>query len=60
VAEVGHACATDRFGALDHLGREGLLVPGQRVMLSGIGLGFNWTTAVIEILRSPAAVESVL
>jgi hypothetical protein len=29
-------------------------------MLTGLGLGFNRTTAVIEILRPPTAVESVL
>jgi hypothetical protein len=40
--------------------REGLLVPGRRVMPTGIGLGFDRTTAVIEILRPPTAVESVL
>ncbi|MFF8844815.1 ketoacyl-ACP synthase III family protein [Streptomyces sp. NPDC015127] len=60
VAEVGHVGATDQFGALDHLGRAGLLQPGQRVMMTGIGLGFNWTTAVIEILEPPVTVESAL
>jgi len=54
--EIGHAGATDQFGALDHLGREGLLEPGQRVLMTGIGLGFNWTSAVVEILDRPTPV----
>ncbi|GAB1688970.1 ketoacyl-ACP synthase III family protein [Krasilnikovia sp. M28-CT-15] len=55
--EVGHVGATDQFGALDHLARQGLLEPGQRILLTGIGLGFNWTSAVVEILERPARAE---
>ncbi|MEV0319439.1 ketoacyl-ACP synthase III family protein [Streptomyces sp. NPDC050658] len=51
---VGHAGATDQFGAIEHLVRTGRLRPGQRVLMTGIGLGFNWTTAVLEITGSPA------
>lgn len=52
--EVGHVGAADQFGALDQLCRKGLLKPGQRVLMTGIGAGFNWTTAVVEILEPPA------
>jgi 3-oxoacyl-[acyl-carrier-protein] synthase-3 len=52
--EVGHAGATDQFAALDHLIRTGQLEIGQRVLLTGIGIGFNWTTVVIEIVDLPA------
>ncbi|KJY41134.1 hypothetical protein VR41_13895 [Streptomyces sp. NRRL B-1568] len=51
--EIGHTGATDQFGALDHLVRTGALEPGQRVLMTGIGLGFNWTTVALEILERP-------
>jgi 3-oxoacyl-[acyl-carrier-protein] synthase-3 len=55
--EIGHAGATDQFGALDHLARQGELRPGQKVVLTGIGIGFNWTTVVLEILEAPPVPE---
>ncbi|MFE7192730.1 ketoacyl-ACP synthase III family protein [Kitasatospora sp. NPDC057541] len=51
---TGHVGASDQFGALDHLRREGALTAGQRVLLVGVGGGFNWTCAVLEILGEPA------
>ncbi|GAA3632221.1 ketoacyl-ACP synthase III family protein [Microlunatus ginsengisoli] len=47
---VGHLGAGDQLGGLAHLlGEEGLF-PGQLVLLAGIGAGFTWTTAVLEVL----------
>ncbi|MBT2423721.1 ketoacyl-ACP synthase III family protein [Streptomyces sp. ISL-22] len=54
--ETGHVGATDQFGGLEYLVREGRLEPGRRVLLTGIGLGFNWTTAVLEITERPVPV----
>ncbi len=50
---VGHVGAADQFGGLDHLATQGLLKPGERVMLVGVGGGFNWTCVVLEILTEP-------
>ncbi|WP_316525716.1 ketoacyl-ACP synthase III family protein [Kitasatospora brasiliensis] len=57
VRETGHVGATDQFGGLEHLIRAGRLEAGQRVLLCGIGLGFNWTSAVLEIDERPAPVR---
>ncbi|MFF4485241.1 ketoacyl-ACP synthase III family protein [Streptomyces sp. NPDC001544] len=54
--ETGHVGATDQFGGLEHLVRSGRLEPGHRVLLCGIGLGFNWTTAILEITERPVPV----
>ncbi|MER5863924.1 ketoacyl-ACP synthase III family protein [Kitasatospora sp. NPDC002040] len=54
--EIGHAGATDQFGALDQLVQKGELRPGQRVLMTGIGLGFNWTSVVLEITETPTPV----
>ncbi|MGW2635602.1 ketoacyl-ACP synthase III family protein [Streptomyces sp. NPDC001348] len=54
--ETGHVGATDQFGGLEYLVRSGRLEPGHRVLLTGIGLGFNWTTAVLEITERPVPV----
>jgi 3-oxoacyl-[acyl-carrier-protein] synthase-3 len=52
-AQVGHLGAADQFASLTHLSEAGLLEPGQRVLLIGIGGGFNWTCAVLNILERP-------
>ncbi|GLZ29299.1 hypothetical protein Lesp02_14890 [Lentzea sp. NBRC 105346] len=50
---IGHLGAGDQFNALHHLVSTGLLAPGDRVVLAGSGHGFNWASAVIEILDIP-------
>ncbi|WP_189270814.1 ketoacyl-ACP synthase III family protein [Kitasatospora griseola] len=50
---VGHLGAGDQFAGLDHLRRSGALRPGQLVLLVGIGAGFTWSCAVIEVLGPP-------
>ncbi|MBT2413699.1 3-oxoacyl-ACP synthase [Streptomyces sp. ISL-12] len=50
---VGHLGAGDQIAGLDHLAASGVLAPGQKVVLLGVGGGFNWTCAVLEVLRTP-------
>jgi 3-oxoacyl-[acyl-carrier-protein] synthase-3 len=52
-ATVGHFGAGDQFAGLDHLVTTGALIPGQRVLMFGVGVGFNFVAAVLEILRPP-------
>lgn len=51
---VGHLGAADQFASLDHLAASGELEPGRLVMLLGIGSGFTWSCAVLEITERPA------
>ncbi|WP_245975572.1 ketoacyl-ACP synthase III family protein [Amycolatopsis palatopharyngis] len=46
---VGHLGAGDQFAGIAHLLESGRLRPGQRVMLMGVGGGFTWSAAVLEI-----------
>jgi 3-oxoacyl-[acyl-carrier-protein] synthase-3 len=57
--DAGRAGVTDQFGALDHLRQRGELRPGQRIVMTGIGIGFNGTTAVLEIVEQPDAASEV-
>ncbi len=52
---VGHLGAADQFAALAHLSAEGRLVPGQLVLLVGVGAGFTWSCAVLRIVDTPPA-----
>lgn len=52
---VGHLGAADQFAALAHLAAEGRLVPGQLVLLVGVGAGFTWSCAVLRIVDTPPA-----
>jgi 3-oxoacyl-[acyl-carrier-protein] synthase-3 len=47
---VGHLGAADQFAGLGRLREQGLLRPGQLCLLAGIGAGFSWTCAVVEVL----------
>ncbi|MDH6120750.1 3-oxoacyl-[acyl-carrier-protein] synthase-3 [Kitasatospora sp. GAS204A] len=47
---VGHLGAADQFAGLDRLRTSGALRPGQRCLLAGIGAGFSWSCAVVELL----------
>jgi 3-oxoacyl-[acyl-carrier-protein] synthase-3 len=51
---VGHIGAGDQLAGLNHLAASGALAPGQKVVLVGVGGGFNWTCAVLEILHIPS------
>lgn len=51
---VGHLGAGDQFGGLAHLAAGGSLAPGQICLLAGIGAGFTWTVAVLEMVDQPS------
>lgn len=50
---TGHLGAGDQFAGLDHLATTGRLVPGQICLLAGVGSGFSWSAAVIEVTGRP-------
>jgi 3-oxoacyl-[acyl-carrier-protein] synthase-3 len=50
---IGHLGAGDQIAGLGHLVESGTLVPGQRCLLAGVGAGFSWSAAVVEILELP-------
>ncbi|MFC5185563.1 ketoacyl-ACP synthase III family protein [Actinomadura harenae] len=51
---TGHIGAADQLTGLTHLAESGLLEPGDRVLLVGIGAGFSWTCAALETITRPA------
>jgi 3-oxoacyl-[acyl-carrier-protein] synthase-3 len=52
--EIGHTGAADPVVGLDLLRRSGALNPGDRLLLTGIGVGFTWGCAVLEYTGAPA------
>jgi 3-oxoacyl-[acyl-carrier-protein] synthase-3 len=52
--QVGHLGAGDQIAGLGHLGDAGYLTGGQRCLLFGVGVGFSWSAAVVEVLDWPA------
>ncbi|ONI92663.1 hypothetical protein ALI22I_02670 [Saccharothrix sp. ALI-22-I] len=52
-SQVGHTGAADQFAGLSHLVETGAVEAGDRVMVVGVGGGFNWTAAVVEITEVP-------
>ncbi|MEU7742772.1 ketoacyl-ACP synthase III family protein [Nonomuraea sp. NPDC049158] len=51
---VGHLGAGDQFAGLAHLADTGRLRPGLRCLLLGVGSGFSWSAAVVEVLSEPS------
>jgi 3-oxoacyl-[acyl-carrier-protein] synthase III len=51
--QVGHLGAGDQFASLNHLLETGAVTTGDRCLLLGVGAGFSWSGAVVEILCSP-------
>lgn len=47
---IGHLGAGDQFAGLAHLMDSGLLRPGQLCAVIGVGGGFSWSCAVLELL----------
>ena len=47
---VGHLGAADQYASLGHLVDTGRARPGQQVLLLGVGAGFSWSAAVLELL----------
>ncbi|WP_052852550.1 3-oxoacyl-[acyl-carrier-protein] synthase III C-terminal domain-containing protein [Streptomyces avicenniae] len=52
---LGHAGPCDVLLALDRLLGAGAPRAGERVLVLSFGLGFRWTTALLEVTRDPAA-----
>ncbi|MCP3803368.1 ketoacyl-ACP synthase III family protein [Allokutzneria sp. A3M-2-11 16] len=50
---VGHLGNSDQFAGVDHLIEAGLPRAGDRLVMVGIGTGFMWTAAVLELLEVP-------
>lgn len=50
---VGHLGAGDQYAGLTHLVRTGRVRPGQLVLMAGVGAGFSWSCAVVEIRHLP-------
>ena len=51
---TGHVGGADQLTGLAELVETGAAGPGDRVMLVGIGAGFSWTCAVVEVLTPPS------
>ncbi|XTZ15583.1 ketoacyl-ACP synthase III family protein [Micromonospora echinospora] len=51
--QVGHLGAGDQIAGLGQIADSGVLRPGQRCLLAGVGAGFTWSCAVVEMLRRP-------
>jgi 3-oxoacyl-[acyl-carrier-protein] synthase-3 len=52
-ASIGHLGVSDQFVALDHLLSSGALVPGDHVLLVGLGAGTTMACAAVQILSIP-------
>lgn len=50
---VGHLGAGDQFAGFDHLVTTGAAGPGSRCLLVGVGAGFSWSCAVVEVVETP-------
>lgn len=48
---IGHLGAGDQFAGLAHLLGSGRLRPGQRCLVLGVGGGFTWSSAVVDVLE---------
>lgn len=51
---VGHLGAGDQFAGLTRLIETGAVRPGDRCLLLGVGGGFTWSAAVLDIVDVPA------
>lgn len=51
---VGHLGAGDQFAGLDHLVTSGMATPGSTCLLLGVGAGYSWGGAVVEIQELPS------
>lgn len=47
---TGHLGPGDQLAAINHLNENGRLKTGQYVLMLGVGAGFSWSTALLEIV----------
>lgn len=52
-SRTGHLGAGDQIAGLGRLAESGELKPGGLCLLAGVGAGFTWSVAVVEMLRRP-------
>ncbi|GAB3483385.1 ketoacyl-ACP synthase III family protein [Nocardiopsis coralliicola] len=52
--EMGHLGAGDQVALLGLMADSGALRPGHRCLVAGVGQGFSWSAAVLEILSPPS------
>lgn len=52
-ARTGHLGGGDQFAGLDGLMHTGDVAAGERIVLIGVGAGFTWTCAVLEVVDTP-------
>jgi 3-oxoacyl-[acyl-carrier-protein] synthase-3 len=55
---IGHIGAGDQISGLNHLVETGALNPGDYCVLLGVGAGFTWTCAVVQIGERPSWVAA--
>ncbi|MFJ9605863.1 ketoacyl-ACP synthase III family protein [Kitasatospora sp. NPDC101176] len=55
---TGHLGPADQLAGFNYLAEKGVLAPGTRVLLVGIGGGFTWTCAVVEVMVNPLGATS--
>lgn len=53
-SRVGHLGSGDQLAGLNHLIEQKAVLPGDRVLLFGLGVGFSYSAAVLEILELPS------
>jgi 3-oxoacyl-[acyl-carrier-protein] synthase-3 len=51
--DYGHMGSSDQFLGINHLIESRRAKPGDRIITVGVGIGFMWTAAVLEILDVP-------
>ncbi|MCJ1681154.1 ketoacyl-ACP synthase III family protein [Streptomyces sp. APSN-46.1] len=51
--DFGHLGAGDQFAGIDHLVASGRAARGDLLLAIGVGIGYMWTAAVVEVLDSP-------
>ncbi|HEX6471611.1 MAG TPA: ketoacyl-ACP synthase III family protein [Streptosporangiaceae bacterium] len=51
--KTGHLGAGDQFAGLTYLVESAQVAPGDLVLLAGVGIGYCWTSAVVEIGAVP-------
>jgi len=51
---IGHLGAGDQFAGLGHLVDTGQAKPGHRIVLVGVGAGYSWGCAVVEMVEQPS------
>ncbi len=57
---VGHLGAGDQIAGLRYLGDAGHMTAGQRCLMLGVGAGFSWSAAVLDMLNWPARAGTAL